>query len=845
MTAWLIIGFGVVILLLLLITTVSNTNTNTNTSEGFLTVDPDTVAAQRQLLQFEGERRYNTLARVQSPLNNIAAADVQAAVQLSSPSGTTNTDSLLTLLGTSGRLGAADDGSGKRGAGVEQTGMVQAKINFCESLSVNCSLLDDPRAAECGMCHRDGLDSQGRAHRGGLYISSDDQFRANEMAVATGGKATYQPTVGSCRPENFTLVSENCTARELQMQCQQNPVLDPNGNCAQCYGASPAGATGLLYVGPLRSYNAVLWLSHPGAHSVGGAGTVITFPNGYKQNVAPSPNHLLAPTPVPIVITEGDTLTILVYGIPLIWCAWISSPDGNRTVSIDIGEQSISPPDGMMILGDKRAPKVLQAVAALDNANAWPSFQNQIPNSVMIYGRRPELIPPMIIAANYGPNGQTNVDVTPFVQQTASTGNSINITPGTLQVSSPIPGLPNYLTIVTDTGYEIVQVDGTTVGSQFINNSMQIVFQVPATLIDPVFEDDKADCPSGPLVHTSAGAGLMGSHSCYSPDGSFNPSVFCLQELFQAAGGTMAGKGYPGTAAAAATLVQPDPATGKPSLDATMTYLNNQAQIALYGTDLNNAAVSFATLSAASQFMFGRAPANPCDVPEASTGPQSPECLAYLWTSAGCSPAGQGAPIDANGNINQANVNNVANNSSAAVQQQYQNIYNTATQSSDYDVQDQFSLLCFNTSVKQNVVQGSNPPEVFQVQAPTGGYQIAQADAAATCSIFGAQVATMAQLTAANQEGAEWCATGWVSDSNSASYPITTLANVQGCGSGQSPMVETWTPPNNMANVNCFGVKPVAGTENVLPFNGQQWSFNLLPGQSYSSGAPNPGFPSS
>jgi hypothetical protein len=277
-----------------------------------------------------------------------------------------------------------------------------------------------------------------------------------------------------------------------------------------------------------------------------------------------------------------------------------------------------------------------------------------------------------------------------------------------------------------------------------------------------------------------------------------------------------------------------------------MTYLNNQAQIALYGMDMNNVGVDFPTLSAASQLMFGYAPSNPCDVPEAATGPQSPECLAYLWTAAGCSPAGQGAPMDANGNVNQAIVNQFANYPAAGVGAYFNAVHDVATSSSvDYDAQDQYSLLCFNTSTKQNVVQGDSPPEVFQVLAPTGGYQVAQADAAATCSIFGAQVATTAQLTQANQAGAEWCSSGWLSDSNIPSYPITTFANVRGCGSGQSPNVESWTPPNNMANVNCYGVKPVVGTENVLPFNTLSWSFNLLPGQSYSSGAPNPGFPSS
>ena len=845
MTAWLIIGFGIVVLVLLLVTTGSSSSSSSSGSgsgmvEGSLveglTVDPSALTAQRQLLQFEGERRYNNFARVQSPLNNINAAEVQAAFQMASPVGTTNTDSLLTLLGTSGRLGAADDGSGKQGAGVEQTGMVQAKINFCESLPINCDMLDDPRAAECGMCHRDGTDSKGRPHRGGLFISSDDQYRANEAAVAAGGKANYQPTIGTCRPTNFTLVNENCTARELQMQCEQNPVLD--SVCGQCFGASPANSTGLIYVGPLRTFGATLWLSHPGGHANNGAGTTITYSNGYTINVPPSPNYLLAPTQVPVVVKEGDSLTITVYGIPTIWFAWLSSPDGKRTVSIDIGETSISPTDGMMILGDKRAPKVLQAVAALDaQTNIWPSFQNQIPNSVMIYGRRPDIIPPMIINALYGqqPNGGSTV--TALVQAEAGTSHSFTVSPDILNLPPAVAGIPNYLTISFDTGASLITTDGQTVSDSAINNSMQMVFTVPATLIEPIFDDDKIECPTGPLVVTSKGAGLMSSHSCYNADGSFNPSVFCLQELFTSAGGTPSGYGWPGsTSAVAVSIVQNDPQTGKPSLDATMAYLNNQSQIALYGMDLNNASVDFPTMRAASLLMFGYAPANPCDVPEAATGPLSPECLSYLWTGAGCSPAGQLAPVDANGNVNQANVSRaIPYGSSTAVQQQYQEVYNIATQSSDYDLQNEFSLACFNVGTKQNVVQGPSPPEVFQVQAPTGGYQIAQQDAAATCAIFGAQVATMAQLTQANQAGAEWCASGWVSDSSQPYYPITTLANVSGCGSGQSPVLETWMPPGNLANVNCYGVKPVPGTENVYPFNSTSWSFNLLPGQSYAS----------
>jgi hypothetical protein len=188
--------------------------------------------------------------------------------------------------------------------------------------------------------------------------------------------------------------------------------------------------------------------------------------------------------------------------------------------------------------------------------------------------------------------------------------------------------------------------------------------------------------------------------------------------------------------------------------------------------------------------------------------------------------------MDGAGNINQGNVTAFnALGSVTAVQQGMNNVYSLSQNSSDFDTQFARAKQCQGVTLQQKVVAGPNPPEVFQVQAPTGSYQVAQADAAATCSIFGAQVATLAQLTEANQEGAEWCATGWVSDAPDPKYPITTLANVVGCGAG-SPGIETYNP--GVANVNCYGVKPVNGTENVLPWDMQgNWNRPVLTFQTY------------
>ena len=51
-----------------------------------------------------------------------------------------------------------------------------------------------------------------------------------------------------------------------------------------------------------------------------------------------------------------------------------------------------------------------------------------------------------------------------------------------------------------------------------------------------------------------------------------------------------------------------------------------------------------------------------------------------------------------------------------------------------------------------------------------------------------------AALANAQAQGADWCFTGWVSDSNDAQYPITTSTQ-GGCGNGSAGLM-TYTPPN-------------------------------------------------
>jgi len=104
--------------------------------------------------------------------------------------------------------------------------------------------------------------------------------------------------------------------------------------------------------------------------------------------------------------------------------------------------------------------------------------------------------------------------------------------------------------------------------------------------------------------------------------------------------------------------------------------------------------------------------------------------------------------------------------------------------------------------------KGANPTTLTEAQ------NIAAAPA------LGGQMATSAQVQAAQQAGAQWCAAGWASDGN-VYFPMQSA--VAGCGSPGINQGSCSTYGND-CGVLVYGKKPSSGTANVLPFNGSQWS---------------------
>ncbi|NCA22465.1 MAG: hypothetical protein EBS86_15185, partial [Crocinitomicaceae bacterium] len=444
--------------------------------------------------------------------------------------------------------------------------------------------------------------------------------RANEVAKANGTKAVYRPTVGSCAPENFTLMPDTCLRRERQLKCQAAGAATASNECGQCFGQPSANATGLLYVGQKpKQYTAVLHISHPG-----NGGATVQFASS-KMSIPGSSHPLLDPQQLTFEIAEGDKFTIRIMGPPAIWCGWLSSPSGTRTISLDVAEQAMQPDNGFLVAGDSRASAVTTAISASSDSQIATQWLPSVPNTVLWFQRNNDIMPPMVTAAVYGLQQQGAVDVLAAV---TTTGQNQAVSPDALQVPDPAPNQPKHLWLTQDNGNTLILADGDQIPATVSNWTLSIV--VPATLVDPPYAEDVEDCPTGPIVLTEAGAGMMGSHSCFAADGSFNPSVFCMQRLFQASGGTPKGALYPTTDAAAAAL-------DKGGLDATMAWLNAQTNIAIYGVDAGGAPQPFSVVKAAALAMLGVVMTNPCDGPNSDKGPHSPECLDFLWRTSGSS----------------------------------------------------------------------------------------------------------------------------------------------------------------------------------------------------------------
>jgi hypothetical protein len=122
------------------------------------------------------------------------------------------------------------------------------------------------------------------------------------------------------------------------------------------------------------------------------------------------------------------------------------------------------------------------------------------------------------------------------------------------------------------------------------------------------------------------------------------------------------------------------------------------------------------------------------------------------------------------------------------------------------------------TTTPSGPVVGS---EVFHIDDS----QFTYADAPAVCAAYGAELATLEQITDAYNHGAEWCGYGW-SSGGFALYPTQKATwealqaepdTVRRTACGRPGVNGGYFDPNTKFGVNCFGFKPTGTAEFPLP----------------------------
>ncbi len=113
------------------------------------------------------------------------------------------------------------------------------RTQICEAVKTDdATAFNNPEfAANCGICHMPGKDSNGNGHVGGMYITAaarqTQEFAAGENAVKYG-RVSYAPTLGVCPPGMFSVTKEQAVAKKERIECQKKKSFDVR-NCGQCF----------------------------------------------------------------------------------------------------------------------------------------------------------------------------------------------------------------------------------------------------------------------------------------------------------------------------------------------------------------------------------------------------------------------------------------------------------------------------------------------------------------------------------------------------------------------------------------------------------------------------------
>jgi hypothetical protein len=197
-----------------------------------------------------------------------------------------------------------------------------------------------------------------------------------------------------------------------------------------------------------------------------------------------------------------------------------------------------------------------------------------------------------------------------------------------------LPGIPKYLFWFWAKNHSLSYVD------------FKVV--IPATMRDPTIDQDISLCPIGPIVSTPEGVTRLNAGACEQAingqqQGPGNFTDACIQKLYLSSGCTVKGQAYPSNSQKKAKLTTNQLTGDNLEIDDIFNNLQDLYQVATTGTNSNNDNLEEGTVTKMALDCLGEIKLNPCDSANAATGPHTPQCLDYLFRSAGANNTKIGA----------------------------------------------------------------------------------------------------------------------------------------------------------------------------------------------------------
>jgi len=733
-----------------------------NKMEGFYPLDDTRIQYEKV-----GTQRYNKFADTQDPL-----AD---GVIPFGASGQLVVDGLLRTgsyesSGPSVKTGSAMDirfDDPKQFMALPVDPDLLKRIKLCEAVKDwKCEAFQDEDFEKyCGICIDKGETSTGQKIKfGGLYIDPKLREKTVKEANEAGKKPEITPTLGKCAADKFILYRPECDYRKDRYQCANARTIDdPNviEKCVACHNP-PTGRPTFVYPGKRGPKDSgYLQGSKP-----------FVFDSLFRIVTSLSPSRIKL-----LRINSGAEVEMTMKSTNefefLLQKTFESEP-----FKLTVEYESFSPYEYTTEEKTKiNAMAAENKITSVSNIQKMEDASREVctsdpgrifktePSDKMFYGcgenKCCQRIKPTI-KRKFGLVGQfestvNNRRVFPF-DQSITNINGLQISAdegppryGTLQ-SSPIfknliqsgsvPRMPSNRFWVWD--------------SDDTKTMATYNFIMPVSFLEVTFPaEDGGICPSGPLISLGESYDRLRTGPCSKLVNNRRQiagtyTTECAQSLFLKGGCEKEGNAFPTNALKMDALLNDDTKTPLEEA-AVVEKVSAQKEIADRPYDSKT---DIEQLKQANLFCYGNFDYNPCSGPLEKSGPQTVECLDYLFQNAGksartigptytqssmrssgsgidiakpilyCQKAGTAAPIGKDGKINNAAVMEANKYKSISnIKNYFDSIHRAANFSKAEDEQSEAMLKCYGVTIRSNIA------------AQTGGFAPPLADKS-TLEIF-------------------------------------------------------------------------------------------------------------